>query len=59
MELPSELTKRTDPRAAGILAKSIYRELRASGLSEQDVMAVAGELLSLVACDVRDRSNCR
>ena len=44
-----------DPRAVRILAKSIYRELRASGLSERDVLAMAGELLDLVTSDVRDQ----
>jgi hypothetical protein len=45
----------SDPRALRILAKTIYRELRQSGLREQDVMSVAGELLSLLAGDVKDR----
>jgi hypothetical protein len=44
-----------DHRALRILAKSIYRELRRSGLVEEDVMSVAGELLSLVAGEVKDR----
>jgi hypothetical protein len=44
-----------DPRALRILAKTIYRELRQSGLVEEDVMSIAGELLSLVAVDVKDR----
>ena len=44
-----------DPRALRILAKTIYRELRQSGLREHDVMSVAGELLSLLAVDVKDR----
>ncbi len=38
-----------------ILAKNIYREFRASGFSERDVMALAGELLSLVTTDVREQ----
>lgn len=46
-----------DSRALKILAKTIYKELRSGGLSEQDVMSVAGELLHLVAVDVRDRRN--
>lgn len=45
----------SDPRAVRILAKTIYRELRQSGLAEEDVMALAGELLSLVTCEVKDR----
>lgn len=44
-----------DPRALRILAKTIYRELRQSGLVEEDLMCVAGELLSLVAGEVRSR----
>jgi hypothetical protein len=44
-----------DPRALRILAKTIYRELRQEGLHEEDVMSLAGELLSLVASEVRDR----
>jgi hypothetical protein len=58
MSLPFEAsTNPHDPRAVRILAKSIYRELRGSGFSEQDVMALASELLSLVTTDVkRDRA---
>jgi hypothetical protein len=43
----------TDPKAVAILAKNIYREFRAGGFSERDVMALAGELLELVTRDVR------
>jgi len=42
-------------RAVNILAKTIYRELRQSGYSERDVMALAGEILGLLAHEVRDR----
>jgi hypothetical protein len=44
-----------DPRALRILAKSLYRELRGGGLAEEDVMTIAGDLLGLVAGDVKDR----
>jgi hypothetical protein len=44
-----------DPRAVRILAKNIYREFRANGFSEQDVMALAGELLALVASEVKNQ----
>jgi hypothetical protein len=44
-----------DDRALRILAKTVYRELRQGGLVEEDVMAIAGELLSLVAGDMQDR----
>ena len=40
---------RNDPRAQRILAKTIYRELRQSGMSEADIMSLAGEMLNLVA----------
>lgn len=54
MALPFETASNPrDPRAVRILAKTIYRELRASGLTERDVMELAGELLSHVATDVR------
>lgn len=44
-----------DPRAVRILAKNIYREFRSNGYSERDVMALAGELLSLVTSDVKSQ----
>lgn len=54
---PSPITSpspKADPRAIEILAKNIYREFRASGFSERDVLALAGELLSLVTRDVKN-----
>jgi hypothetical protein len=44
-----------DKRALRIIAKTIYRELREAGLAEEDVMCVAGELLSHVTSDVKAR----
>jgi hypothetical protein len=44
-----------DARALKILAKTIHRELRQSGLVAEDVMTIASELLSLVTADVRER----
>jgi hypothetical protein len=44
-----------DPRSVRILAKTIYRELRQNGLDDQEVMALAGELLSLLASEVEGR----
>ena len=56
MALPFDPTPGTrDPRALAILAKTIYRELRSSGYAERDVMALAGELLGMVANEVKDR----
>lgn len=54
MALPFESTPTPkDPRAARIVAKTIYRELRSGGFSERDVMALAGELLALVTTEMK------
>ncbi len=50
---------KSDPKALAILAKTIYRELRASGYAERDVMALAGELLGMVAIEVKGRRSPR
>lgn len=50
---PNILGPAQDPRAVEILARNIYREFRAGGFSEGDVLALAGELLGLVTRDVR------
>jgi hypothetical protein len=56
MALPFEsMTEACDPRAPAILAKTIYRELRARGYRETDVMRVASELLGLLTTAVQDR----
>ena len=52
-------TSEGDPKAVAILAKNIYREFRAGGFSERDVMALAGELLALVTSDVRNERSVR
>jgi len=52
----SEPPPSDDPRRAPILAKTIFRELRANGLCEREIMAVAGELLGQVAADLRSQS---
>ena len=44
-----------DPRALAILAKTIYKELRASGYEDGDVMMLASELLGVVAAEVKGR----
>jgi len=41
-------------RTPALLARSAYKDLRAGGLSDTDIMAFAGEILSLVAAGVRD-----
>ncbi len=56
MALPFDETHGArDPRALAILAKTIYRELRASGYAERDVMTLASELLGMVATEVKGR----
>ena len=56
MALPfGETPGARDARALSILAKTIYRELRASGFQARDVMALAGELLSQVTREMRAR----
>ncbi len=50
---------KADPRAVQILAKNIYREFRATGFSERDVLALAGERLGLVTSDVKNEQPAR
>lgn len=52
----SEETPIRDARAVQILAKTIFRELKQSGLSEEQIMGVASELLAQVACGLRART---
>ena len=60
MALPFDVPTGTrDARTLNILAKTIYRELRASGYAERDVMALAGELLGMVAAEVKGRRSPR
>jgi spore germination cell wall hydrolase CwlJ-like protein len=42
-----------DSRAARILAKAIYKEARGAGVEGPGLVAVATELLGLVAADMR------
>ncbi len=56
LPLPTANLTPPDPRALAILARSIYRELRASGYAEKDVLALAGELLDVVAGEVEGRT---
>jgi len=58
-ELLQTIADSKDPRTVRILAKTLYRELRGSGLREQDVMSLAGELLALVTDDVRNGQEAR
>lgn len=55
MALTSETGGTADPKALKIVAKSIYRELVDGGFGDQEVIALAGELLALVTTGVRAR----
>jgi hypothetical protein len=56
MALPFDVSPSSrDSRAVGILAKTIFRELRSSGYEEADVMALATELLGIVASEMRTK----
>ena len=55
MALPFDDTQGArDPRALAILAKTIYRELRSSGYAQRDVVALASELVGMVASAIRE-----
>lgn len=53
MALPFDVLPTRDPRAVNILAKTIFRELRASGYSEHDVMSLASELLGIITVEMQ------
>lgn len=57
----ASMTTRTTPtpvdsRAVKILAKSVYRELKASGHSRSDIVGFTNALLELVTTDMRPGS---
>jgi hypothetical protein len=43
---------RPDPRALKILAKSIFKELRAQGYEPTQILGLATEIVSLVTSDI-------
>jgi hypothetical protein len=51
---PQPNMNKPDPRAVKILAKSVYRELKASGYSRSDMVGFANALLELMTSDIRD-----
>ena len=56
MALPFDVPADTrSARGLAILAKTLYREMRAEGYGANQVMTLASELLGLVASEVRDR----
>ena len=44
----------TDAKATKILARTFFNQLRSSGYTPTQVIAVATELIDLVATDIRD-----
>jgi hypothetical protein len=44
----------TDAKATKILARTFFNQLRSSGYSPTQVIAVATELIELVTCDIRE-----
>lgn len=55
--LPESAAPRSVPRISPeALARSLYGKLRAEGLNENDIMAFVGELMGLVASEMRDKS---
>jgi hypothetical protein len=50
MMVPSML----DSKGAKILAKSLFKELRGSGYSANQILSVSSELIDLVTQDLRD-----
>jgi hypothetical protein len=48
---------RPDPRALKILAKSVFKELRAQGYTPQQVLGLATEIISLVTSDIAHDSD--
>jgi hypothetical protein len=46
-----------DARTLPILAKTLYKDLRASGFGPREVMTLAGELLALVTSEVRGKKD--
>ena len=41
-----------DPRVARILAKSLFRDMKASGIPNERILEVASELIGLVTSDL-------
>ncbi|MBC7174433.1 MAG: hypothetical protein H5U40_18445 [Polyangiaceae bacterium] len=46
-----------DPRAVKIMAKSVFRELKANGHSRGDIVSFTNALLELVTTDIREQAD--
>jgi hypothetical protein len=49
----AEIQRPNDTRAARILARSLFRDMRANGYGNQQILALATELIDLVTRDMR------
>ncbi len=49
----AEIGRNTDARAARILARSLFRDMRSNGYGNQQILALATELIDLVTRDMR------
>ena len=49
----AEIDRMTDSRPARILARSLFRDMRGSGYGNQQILALATELIDLVTRDMR------
>jgi hypothetical protein len=46
---------RPDPRGLGILARSLFRQMRAQGYSPEQIIGLSAELIQLVREDLSSR----
>ena len=44
----------TDKRGTKILARTFFNQLRSTGYTSHQIIAIATELIDLVTCDLRD-----
>jgi hypothetical protein len=54
MSTPVRPTAADEKRALKILAKSVYRELKATGYGHSDIVGFTNELLDLVTAEMRE-----
>jgi hypothetical protein len=50
---PTAETRDTSRRAVGILARSLFRQMRDQGHSPEQIIALSSELIELVSADLR------
>ena len=50
---PTAETRDTSRRAVGILARSLFRQMRDQGYTPEQIIALSSELIELVSADLR------